>query len=70
MTTESFQQKQCLSEEADELWLQQMSYRHCGDMGSFLTITHTFQFLNLLVCEVTSFPGLECLLNHWDMICS
>lgn len=70
MTTESFQQKQCLSEEADELRLQQMSYRHCGDMGSFLTITHTFHLLNLLVCEVTSFPGLECLLNHGDMICS
>lgn len=39
MATESCQQKQCLSEEADELWLQQMSHRCCVDMGSVLNIT-------------------------------
>lgn len=49
MTTEGCQQKQCLSEEADELWLQQMSYRCCGDMESVLNITYTFHLLNLYV---------------------
>jgi len=57
MTTESCQHKPCLSEEAAELWLQQMSYRLCDDTGSVLNIAYTFHLLHSLVYEMRSFPG-------------
>lgn len=68
-TTEHCQHKPCLSEEAAELWLQQMSYRLWDDTGSVLNIAYTFCLLNSLVHEVTIFPGPECLLNNWNMTC-
>lgn len=69
MTTENGQHKPCLSEEAAELWLQQMSYRLCDDMGSVLNIAYTFHLLYSPVCVVTSFLGPKCLLHNWNPIC-
>lgn len=69
MTTESCQHKPSLSEEAAELWLQQMSRRLCDDIGPVLKAAYTFHLLNSLAHEVTSFPGPECPLSNWSMIC-
>lgn len=65
MTTEHCQHKPCLSEEAAELWLQQMLYRLWDDTGSVLNSSYTFCLLNSLVHEVTSSPAL----NNWNMTC-